>query len=87
MSYTDYPEFQPSVDMANRMSSLAEDYGRAKMAERELKEMRKVVWLLLKQIGEPVLIDRTSLLQVPEDAEILEMFQSNEYGCVTLQAK
>ena len=56
------------------------------MAERELVQMKKVVWLLLKQIGGPVVIDRAILISVPADAEI---YQHREpYGdSVTLEAK
>lgn len=77
-------EFQPEEwDGAKRLQELSQDYARAKAAERELVQMRKVMWLLLKTIGEPVVVDRASLLGVPDDAEICEV---NDNGTVTLQA-
>lgn len=75
-------------DGAKAVQDMAADYSKAKMAEQELRQLRKVVWLLLKQIGEPVTIDKISLLQVPEDARILEMFEPSEgYDYVTLKAE
>lgn len=65
--------------------SLAKDFADAKMAERELVHAKRIIWLLLKQIGEPVVVDSITLLSVPEDAEVVT--EQDHAGYFTLTAK
>jgi len=72
--------------MQDNLRKLSDDYARAKAAQKELEQMKKVVWILLRQIGEPVTIDKTSLVGVPDDADIYEQIDSRS-GFVTLSAR
>ncbi len=92
MAYSDVFGFDKCLhreqwEGADGLKKLSEDYSRAKMAEKELVQMKKVVWLLLKQIGEPVIIDKVTLLQVPEDFQINEEFDPAMHDFITMTAK
>jgi len=52
---------------------------------QELK-LRKVIWLLLRQIGKPVTINPVSLLGVPGDARLVEQRQPGSED-VTISAE
>lgn len=69
---------------ADTLRSLEADYARAKAAERELQQARKVIWLLLRQIGEPVVIDEVTLLAITED--VRTTYVKDPAGFITLSA-
>ena len=85
LSFAMSPEAIPAMPFDRGYISLQLDYSNAKQAQRELSIANKVIWLLLRKLGEPFVIDDVSIEQVPIDA-VVNMIRSDASMCITLEA-
>lgn len=79
-------EIQTSPLAVMNLQELSRDYAEAKTAQKELVQTRKIVWLLLTLLKEPVVIDAATLSTIPDDFEIYEISHPCP-GTITLEAK